>query len=106
MKRWLPVKAATIPAASGCPRNDKAADCSRRPTPRCGRPAPPPTSCPRPRSRASASGGSLRLPSTRCSPGGRCWSENPSDCARGVNQVIVIKHLQRLARIRLRSQFR
>ena len=57
---------------------------------------------PRPRSRASASGGSLRLASTRCSPGGRCSIKNPSEeCSGlGVNQVVVIEHQKRLVRIR------
>ena len=37
-----------------------------------------PVSCQPARSRARASGGSLRLVSARCSPGGRCSSRNPA----------------------------
>ena len=56
-------------------------------------------SCPRGRSRASASGGSARLASTGCRPGGRCSSRKSKRSVHrlGADQVVVIQDQQRLA---------
>ena len=54
------------------------------------------TSCPRARSRASTSGGSERLASTRCSSGGRCSTRNSTEACTGcgADHVVVVEDQQ------------